>query len=486
MVALVPGLELPEDCEQPGLAAAEGRYRVERTARGFVLDGGANRRRVRVDLREASWWVSAAEPDAESVTGTFGLFEVRRMIDAVAQMIFSSWQPRDSRTHATRLRRWATQKGRRAIARVVGEERRRLLETPLDPLILQTQRAVFAACCSTHEAMHWPDFYAFAGEQVLGDIRRYRAAAFVANFHGPCLRRFRPMAEASPGDLCWTMEVRPRVAEFCYALQDWRALLSNRERSYPALNRTLDHLPAGVSPRLVCEALPHLHLARAVTDRVELTVLLLGSECLPHPHLHLFQHATRRQILAALELVNREQGWNLSARNTSHLGRFVQFVKDYPEVHRGNLVGLTRASIRFHRHLATMAPFTVTCGHEDGTMAQPPIPLPNYPGLTFLDTAAAIHQEAARMGHCIASYIELARHGRSFLFHYECDGEMASIEVRRDGRVAQAFGPRNTDNAAARKVRRLLDKWGRGFPEVPEEEASVQLVGQPLYEDIPF
>src|SRR5262245_38214677 len=52
----------------------------------------------------------------------------------------------------------------------------------------------------------------------------------------------------------------------------------------------------------------------------------------------------------------------------------------------------------------------------------------------------------------------------SYLFHVEHAGEHASVEVGEDGRVRQAFGPRNQCNDAAQWGAQALSRCGSQFP----------------------
>jgi len=65
------------------------------------------------------------------------------------------------------------------------------------------------------------------------------------------------------------------------------------------------------------------------------------------------------------------------------------------------------------------------------------------------------------MQHCVASYTEEAIEGKCYLFHVEHAGAAATVEVGWNGKVWQANGPRNQQNAAAQWGRRVLGRWGK-------------------------
>jgi len=443
---------------------SEPRYRAEPTARGFVLDGGADRQRVRVNLLDTCWQVVPEDPDTVDSVSCFGLFELFRLIGWVTHLSLVRWAPRSPTPPHWRLKAWVKAQARRSIAWVVGKERQRLLATHVDPLVLQTQRAVFAACSHTAKIVQDPDFFVFADRHLLADIQRYRAAAIAVSVFGENLwcRYGGAFAASSDNN---SADGSSSIAMFraCQRLESWRTLFSDTGRTYSALNVTLDKLPGGISPKLVAEQLSKTHLARPMLDRLELSVLLLSLERQPHQHHRVFQFASRPEILTAMARVGHALRRELSSRRTVDLGTFVQYLCDYPEGHSGNIVGLANRSVRYHRLLATQRHRSATLDTDDQPLAVPPVPLPSQTGLRFLDTAGAVRNEGLLMGHCIAGYVDRAYTGQSYLFHYDHGDEMASIEVNPQGRVTQAYGPYNSVNTAARKAKRLLGAWGRTF-----------------------
>jgi len=445
--------------------ASERRYRAEPTANGFVLDGGADRQRVRVNLLDTCWQVVPEAPDEVGPVRCFGLFDMRRLINWVTHLSLIHWVPRSSAPPHWRLKAWVEAQSRRSIAWVVGSERQRLLSTNVDPLVLKTQRAVFAACMHTAEILQDSDFYLFADRHLLADIERYRAAAIAVNLLGEDLQRHYAATFTGSSDSDSNGGSRA-LAMFrtCQRLESWRTLFSDTGRTYSALNVTLDKLAGGMSPMLVSQQLSKTHLVRPMLDRLELSVLLLSLERQPHHHHRVFQFASRREILAAMVRVGHALRRELCPRRTVDMGTFLKYLCDYPEDHSGNIVGLANRSARYHRLLATQRNHLSVDQADDQPMAVPPVPLPSRTGLRFLDTAGAVRHEGMLMGHCIASYVDRARTGQSFLFHYDHAGEIASVGGDAWGRVIQACGPYNAANSAARKAKRLLGTWGRTFP----------------------
>jgi hypothetical protein len=143
----------------------------------------------------------------------------------------------------------------------------------------------------------------------------------------------------------------------------------------------------------------------------------------------------------------------------------VQFIADYPEEHAGNLPGLTDRAIRWHRdrHEEHMQAMRQHYGADTPTMP-PPLALPAIEGVRFLDTVSEVCAEAERMGHCVASYIDLAVQGNCYLFHVTYKGEEATVEVGCEGKVRQSQGPRNLRNRASAWGKRLLNRWAAMLP----------------------
>nr|WP_286178136.1 PcfJ domain-containing protein [Rhodopirellula sp. JC639] len=95
---------------------------------------------------------------------------------------------------------------------------------------------------------------------------------------------------------------------------------------------------------------------------------------------------------------------------------------------------------------------------------QPPIPLPNVPGVQFLSNVGDVLSEGNRMQHCIGGYAGRAVLGHCFLFHVDHAGESASVEIDQTGRIRQACGPKNQSNQATKYATRVLATWAGGFP----------------------
>jgi hypothetical protein len=278
-------------------------------------------------------------------------------------------------------------------------------------------------------------------------------------------------------------------------MENWRGLFSPTGEPYRSLNRTLMNLPGGVPSSLVAY-LNLVHLKRPVLSRSELLVLTLHEQRrfhreLPQRNAAVFRSTTEDQISRAARLVAQHTRNPLGTRRTMDLKFIVGFLMDYPGEHRGNIVGLAEKSIRWHRQQqeGEVERTLERLGRGTATEA-PPIPVPQDPNVLFLSDVKGVCKEGLRMSNCVASYAGRAAGGRCYLFHVSHAGKEATIEVDRAGCVVQAAGPGNEINAAARWGRRVLNRWGKGFPEGHEATAPTMIFEEGHEEDdfehVPF
>jgi hypothetical protein len=241
-------------------------------------------------------------------------------------------------------------------------------------------------------------------------------------------------------------------------------------------------------------------LTRPFTDRVELlTVLLYVSNYYvgyddanpPYLNLDIFLNARRTQIREALSRVAEANHRKLSLK-TRHLKLMVDMLSDFPEAHKGNIVGLSDKSIAWHRQIEQdiMQRRVGNLGLTTATALPPAyLPLPVEPNIKFLATVREILEEGIYMQHCIASYATQAVQGRAYLFHVEYAGEEASVMLDGAGRVVQSYGPRNQVNKASRWAEQALKQWGRALempqaPGAPDNYADFDDYLEPA--DLPF
>jgi hypothetical protein len=187
-------------------------------------------------------------------------------------------------------------------------------------------------------------------------------------------------------------------------------------------------------------------------------------------------------IRSAIERVWAESGigWVRGYRKYGPLLGVLEYIFDYTGEHYGDLRGLARKSIEWHRELRRRLYQPVSHDFD------PDLPFPNLipfdwlpEGFEQLKTASDLADESALMGHCIGSspvYTLGAHNGYMLHFHVEHDEERATCTLNREGRII-AYGPGNTQNAACDYARaecsRLWFSHGLGLfgsrTELPDE-----------------
>jgi hypothetical protein len=329
---------------------------------------------------------------------------------------------------ATWPKRYLLDKCRASLYKRILSQYQRLLNRVGDD-VRAVHKSLFVNCHGylVPRVVKSPDFYACP--HVVHDVITYRAAAIACLLAG------------SVDDLA------------C-----WQGLFCPTGRPNGSLRRTLMNLPGGMSPPLVRE-LRNVELERPIFDRVELTAAIAGRDS---HNRHVFMHAKRDEIHEAFTRVSARIGGNL--RRTNSICRFVRFLMDYPDLHRGRIVGLAEKAIRWHRqdHQERERQTALSRYGPEKPTASPPIPLPIDTHVRFLARVSDISEEGRMMCHCVGSrnYVEKAVNGSSYIFHVDYQDQTATVEVDRWGNVVQAQGPRNHDNTATAYGRSVLTPWG--------------------------
>lgn len=291
--------------------------------------------------------------------------------------------------------------------------------------------------------------------------------------------------------------------EYFSLMDNWRNLYSYNFKTYRALDVTLNNVKS-VSGRMLAKYLPIIYLERPIYQRLELSALLAAFEKLANegitsqlPYLpqspdynqrgredrdvkihnaNLFQYATDAQVRTVMERVgNYINHGPFNHRKITQISTAIGFILDFPERHRGNIVGLADKSIDWHRHTQERMEEERRKSEDPNTLnALPPITLPEDENIRFLSKVGDLYDESSVMKHCVYSYKYQTINGNSFIFHVDKDGDMATIEISREGDLIQAQGihnrkysvlnPKKT-NAAILYGRRILSAWGRNFPE---------------------
>jgi hypothetical protein len=144
------------------------------------------------------------------------------------------------------------------------------------------------------------------------------------------------------------------------------------------------------------------------------------------------------------------------------------YLSDYPERHNGNIMGLTKKAIKWHREEARKEGLEYLEKYGEETKAKiPPFESPDIDGIRFLATVGDIAEEAMVMENCLLNYIPYAIEGHSYLYHIDYKNEIATVELNESGNVIQAWGPKNTRNQAAKWGARRLAWWEKQlFPPI--------------------
>lgn len=449
----------------------ETTYRVQELSDGFLI-GSPVRGMVHVGYQPTHFYIWCADGHPIRI----GLIEYRRLIDSIAWELMRNWKPpRRDRKPWPGIKGWAVGKTKRAIASLVYHQWQSHLNR-LDPQVIAIQKAVFAATLGTARITLSDDFY--KDRYLVSDVLNYRAAAIAARHIyslAETKRRYQILNSRSVfnlrkavEDLGGLVEISADVLKIdentaLNFLSSWQGLFS---QSYPytSLTRTLTNLPGGIPSGLILQ-LPQSKLLRPVYRRLELMVILLAAEHSNTINHRVFHFALHDRICAAMRIVANSIGKTLNPRCFRHVEWFVTQMAAFPDLHRGNIVGLAEKAVKAHRNNSERrVKETIRQYGIESQLQPPPIQLPKNPEIRFLDSAADICKEGILMGHCVETLIPDAIEGTAFIFHVEKFGQSATVCVDGSGQVQQSQGPFNDTNRASRWATRTLKQWAKAFP----------------------
>jgi hypothetical protein len=371
--------------------------------------------------------------EADGHTETFNFFSFGNILSCMVRGLMCTWQVLFPGVVEGKLTGWAMKQTDRVLGERIHAEWKRLVEQA-DPTVLSVHRKVFSAAYKYQVPLLLVRPRLYLEPYLIKDITSYRAAAVAAW-------------------ACGELDEEQAIQQ----MTNWRDVFSP-VGPYRELNRTLVNLPGSVPASLLC-VLNTMRLPRPITNRLELiTVLCAGPQ--PPGRYRVFAFATADQIKEAMKRISAHLHKKLSPRRTKDIGQAVDFLLDYPDDHRGNIVGLANKAIRWHRDCWREQAEESTIHLSDDTpIAVPPIPLPQVEGVRFLATVGDLRNESNTMQHCIRHYAKRAGDDECYLFHVEHDGERASVEVSPFGFVNQSQGPSNSQNRATEWGRNVLDTW---------------------------
>ena len=465
----------PETAEQDDSQAKRPRYYITHGPRSFTITG-ENRTPVFVEMDDTSFHAVSGTSEMRT-----GLFEYRALVAWIATQVMANWRSPKAGVSCY-VPRWLRAASAKAINARVHPEWRALLDQA-NPKIVAVQKAIFAATFAAAPVATARELY--LNPYIVEDIIRFPAAAIAAR-HVERLARDVPWVldqypdaarRAAAYNARWphrhlsseaAQEPEVNVNIWIPLLTKWRSLFSSTGDTYTSLNKTLMNLPGRVTPWTLCE-LWRVRLPRPVTDRAEVMLIGAFAERDKLVNQDVVLRAGRDDIQRAMALVNGATRWHLSLSRTRSFSRLAGYLADFPEQHHGSIVGLARKTMEWHRELQEQRweVEVADLGGRDAPAMVPPIPLPELAGVRFLAAVGDILDEGKMMQHCVATYAGEAVAGRSYLFHVERCGEMATVEVGGSGRILQAYGPRNALNAAASWGTKVLGQWASGFPTPP-------------------
>ena len=470
-------------------------YTVAEGPMGFSVEGSSGRVKVNISLRDAHW---VLEDELGMHQEKFGFFEVTKLAKEAAKYSLEYCVCKVVNPEIQQISKDNTVFILSKFLCKVFSTQLKRLKTKIDPTILDVQRAIFTSSMGCGKVAMDSKFYTTASKYLLSDILKYRPAAVATRYLGEPLALDYFSVEESDLDFidveesyrkflvkglgeenlynefdrnqwrnfyqCVPYEQRiPLPFGRCVELlENWKLLYSPDRTTYTALNKTLMNCPA-VSARLLLK-LREGFLSRPIFNRIE---LMLNIECaLLIRHKKVLSQSTETEICKALKILRSATHNALSTRSANSISYLVGYINDYRADFLGRLVELVRRSVRWHLEQALTKKEDAIKYHGDKAAAIPPIPLPESNEklkVRFLDTVAAIASEGEEMKHCIATYIDKALSGDSYLFHIDHleTGQVASVEVDRFGRVIQSQGPANFINTAAKQGESFLKEWGQ-------------------------
>jgi len=471
------------------MSDADQRYNISVTPDVIRIDG-EDRVPVRVRCTDFGFIVRADEEDvlksnsrATQDIELIGLYEYRKLISTVADITMQHWtSPKADTPSFPDMYNWVKKQTRGALsARLYEPWENHLNRVPVT--VREVQKKVFAATMSSAPLTQTSKFYEY--EYLVQDVTNYPAAAIAVSSYSQLYSNHMRLGNMDgikneerncPGNAVHYPTVLPEDVDdidhisekaitaalnsVCY----WLDLFSPTGASYTSLNKTLMNLPGSIPPRLL-PILSFVTLPRPFTDRLELLTLLTWLDRVIKGHrrerIHedIILNAQRADILRAMQRVSEYRDSKLSPRKTKDIQTAVSLMLDYPDAHYGNISGLARRSINWHRETAVEEDNGQYDPSKD--VAKPPISLPENDQVQFLDTIGKIIDEGKRMKHCVGSLTPSAVKGLYYLFHAEHQGEQATILVNSNGNVVEAQGPSNTHNKAVGWGSRYLREWGK-------------------------
>ncbi len=228
-------------------------------------------------------------------------------------------------------------------------------------------------------------------------------------------------------------------------LESWRKLFSITERVSRALNKTLSNLSDTAGSNSILE-FSNYSLVRPILNRLEIAVSSAGYDS---RHSKIFMHAKEDRIMKALSLYSQHIRGVAVDSFLSLISEFVEFLDKFPDIHNGNIVGLTEKAIKWQEKEKDKDVMKLFCKYDETDKTSiPQFKLCENENIHFLSSAVDIVQEGVTMKHCVTKFIDDAIEGNSFYYHVNFNEESATAELDEKGRLVQINGPKNKTNTA--------------------------------------
>ena len=401
------------------------------------------------------------ETSAELHTGVWP-YDAYNLANYLGEIVLHDWKQKGKpfledgtpdKSYWFGCRQWAQERAARALYGRVKEQMDRVMYKHYPPLYMCALKRVFAHTFR-HAASSQAHDLLLGGRHLWQDAIKYRACAHALKFwHNDWV----PMLDSN-----WMQ---------AYATGGFNGEVNRSAR------RTIMNLPHAMANTLV-ERMQLFVLERPLTDRVLLSwacafFMATGREFGMHiGEYDAFKYAAREDLERAARTWDKYIG---AVPGTSRVTRsnilieIAHFIRDgdrmdYRVLQSHTVNAALKRAIDAHSHMIHNYDFgdywNTGIVYDSGKeVAQPPIPLPEEEGITFLATVGDIRAEGRQMHHCISGYANDAVDGKVYIFHIEHDGETASASVSIDGRFIQCLGPCNMHNSASQFGRSILAEW---------------------------
>ena len=406
-----------EQLTLPGDLKPTSKYTIELTPQGFIIrrDGGYE---VPIFYYSGALYL----PGVSSGYGLYGDGLLKAIGTHFTDLVAKNRRSKTDKAEATNMIM-------RALGRRVSDALAHVRVNVASPEEVELSKLMWASTQTHALVTTIPELYTADWRHLYKDLLRYHAARLYAKF-----REVTPLTYSEFGLL---------------NIVDWRKQLNTFDGKL--MNKSLDHFPTGVSYKNI-GALAYAKLEKPITTRLHMIALI--ATCNHHHrnmHMRTVARASDKEITEACAAINYAPTITRRSKQEEIAGA-ISHILDYDEAYNGDLVGLANRSREYHANMLTGHRRYKTALREVDDMTAVPhgidLDVLREQGVTFLDSANAVIREGNHMQHCVATYAAKAVAGDCYLFHVEQGGEEATVEVGRDGRILQAYGPGDLKNDA--------------------------------------